>query len=211
MAEWRLGRGWSDAELEQRIAELRRRPRNFDPAEPKTLERGWRFHRSDTAVGRERAGPPEQGGAFERAVEAITQYEFSDPRIVVAHFDPADRLEERFMLLELKPLMLRFLTGVRVGAVRRQEDPSETIFGFRYDTLAGHVERGWEWFLLTKSHATGEIRFRIEADWMPGDFPNWWSRIGFGVVGVHYQRRWTRRSHVRLRRILAIHTQEGTS
>ena len=28
---------------------------------------------------------------------------------------------------------------------------------FRYDTLEGHIERGYEWFLLTKDHATGGI------------------------------------------------------
>ncbi len=106
------------------------------------------------------------------------------------------------MLLEMKALGFRFLAGVIVGAIRRESSPAETTFGFRYDTLDGHIEAGWEWFLLKKSHATGDIRFRIAADWQPGDFPNRWSRIGFGVLGPTYQRRWTRRAHARLRRLL---------
>ena len=205
MAEWRIGRGWGEGELETRLAALGVSDRNFDPDEPKTPERGWRSHWSETTVAREGAGPPEPGGRFERAREALTRYEFSDPRIVEAHFDPALPLLNRRMLLELKPLILRYLTGVIVGAVREERTETETVFGFRYDTLVGHVESGWEWFLLTKAHATGEIRFRIQADWRPGEFPNWWSRIGFGLVGVPYQRRWTRGCHARLRGILEQH------
>jgi uncharacterized protein (UPF0548 family) len=202
VAEWRVGRGWSEEELELRLAAIRGSGRNFDPAEPKTPDRGWSRHGSETVVAREPAGPPRPGGSFARGREAITRYEFSDPRIVEAHFDPAVPLEDRHMLLELKPLALRFLAGVKVGAVRDEQSDIETVFGFRYDTLAGHVESGWEWFILTKSHATGEVRFRIQADWKPGDFPNWWSRVGFAALGIHYQRRWTRRSHARLRHIL---------
>ena len=37
----------------------------------------------------------------------------------------------------------------------RESGPRRTgVFGFRYDTLEGHIERGVEWFLLTKT--TGE-------------------------------------------------------
>jgi uncharacterized protein (UPF0548 family) len=205
VAEWRVGRGWSEQELERRIAALRDVPRNFDPEEPKTPENGWSRHGSETVVAREPAGPPRPGGAFERGRVAVARYEFSDPRIVEAHFDPDVPLAERRMLLELKPLVLHFLAGAVIGQVRDRRTEAETVFGFRYDTLVGHVESGWEWFLLTKSHATGEIRFRIEADWRPGDFPNWWSRVGFAALGIHYQRRWTRRAHARLRSLLEEH------
>lgn len=202
MAEWRFGRGWSEAYLERKLAEARLLERNFDPAEPKSPATGWRRHDSETVVAREGAGPPEPDGAFVRAWEAVTRYEFSDPHIVRGHFDPGEPLEGRRMVLELRALGLHFLAAVMVGAVRRDTGPGETIHGFRYDTLRGHIERGWEWFLVTKSHATGEVRFRIAADWRPGEFPNAWSRIGFRVLGPHYQRRWSGRAHFRLRRII---------
>ena len=203
MAEWRFGRGWSEAALERKLADVRSLERNFDPSRPMTPERGWRRHGSETVVAREGAGPPEPGGAFRRGWEAVTRYEFSDPGIVRGHFDPGEPLERRRMLLEMKTLGFRFLAGVMVGAVRREQGEAETVHGFRYDTLHGHIESGWEWFLLTKSHATGEIRFRIAADWRPGEFPNAWSRLGFRFLGPHYQRRWSRRAHLRLRRIIA--------
>lgn len=203
MAEWRFGRGWTEEELAMRLAALAPLNRNFDPSERKTPETGWRRHSSETTVAREGGGMPEPAGPFQRAREAVSRYEFSDPGIVTAHFDPDESLEGRRMLLELKTLGLRFLAGTVVSEVRDESTDAETVFGFRYDTLAGHIESGWEWFLLTKAHATGDIRFRIAADWQPGDFPNRWSRVGFGLLGPYYQRRWTRRSHARLRHLLA--------
>lgn len=203
MADWRILRGWSEAELERGLERRRGLALNFDPAAEKTPEHGWRRHDTETTVAREGAGPPEPGGAFRRAWEAVMRYEFSDPRIVVGHFDPKEPLEGRTMLLELKAVGLRFLAAVRVGATRRDTRDHETIFGYRYDTLQGHIEAGCEWFLLTKSHATGEVRFRIVADWREGEFPNAWSRVGFRLLGPRYQRRWVRSAHRRLRRIVA--------
>ena len=202
MAEWRFLRRWSEGELERALEARRARPLNFDPDAPKRPADGWRRYAVETVVAREHPGPPAAGGAFQRAWEAVARYEFSDPRIVTGHFDPDEPLEGRTMLLELRALGFSFLAATRVGKTRHASTRHETVRGYRYDTLAGHIESGWEWFLLTKSHATGEVRFRIEAEWRPGDFPNAWSRVGFRLLGRRYQRRWARRAHTRLQRIL---------
>lgn len=202
MAEWRFGRGWDHEELAARLLALEGLERNFEPSEPRTPGRGWRSHASETTVARERPGPPEPSGPFDRARSAVAEYAFSDPAIVSACFDPTAALEGRRMLLELKALGLRFLAGTVVSAVRQEATSTETVFGYRYDTLEGHIERGWEWFVLSKLHATGEVRFRINAHWQPGEFPNQWSRIGFRLVGLRYQRRWVRQAHARLRIML---------
>lgn len=201
MADWRFLRGWTEQELERGIAIRRDLALNFDAAGPKPAAAGWRTSATESSIAHERPGAPEPGGPFETAWDAMVAYEFSDPRIVTGHFDPSEPLQGRTMLLELKALGFRFLAGTRVGAVRDETDDSETVRGYRYDTLRGHVEAGWEWFLLTKSHATGEVRFRIEAEWRAGDFPNAWSRLGFRVLARHYQRRWNRQAHRRLRLI----------
>ena len=202
MAEWRIGRGWSPAELERAAQEALGWDRNFDPDARMTPDEGWRHYTSETVIAREGPGPPAADGPYERAWSAIVRYEFSNPRIVRGHFDPAAPLGGRLMLLELQALRLHFLVPVRVGPVRDDQDELQTVRGYRYETLQGHIESGWEWFLLTKSHATGEIRFKIAAEWRPGDFPNWWTRLGFRVLGRHYQRKWSRGAHVRLRNML---------
>jgi len=197
--EWRVLRGWSDEELRDRLTKLASANRNF-PEHPDSLRADdvWRYYRSQAQVGIEPPGPPEQGGPFRRMVPAIAAYRFSDPDIVKGHFDPEAPLLGRRMLLELKPLFLRYLCGTIVGALREESDDAHTLWGYRYETLEGHVETGAEWFLLEKDHRTGVITFRIEAHWKPGQFPNWWSYVGFKVLAPRYQRRWHRAAQRRL-------------
>lgn len=200
MAEWRLFRGWSTPELRERLERLEDQPVNFRASQSDmTAADGWNRYYSEAVIGREPPGPPLAEGPFRRAEVAVASYQFSDPTIVVGHFDAEQRLLGRRMLLEMKAIrVLHYLAGVVIAAVRFEEQDGQYVFGFRYDTLEGHIERGSEWFLLTKDVTTGEIRFRIEASWLPGQFPNWWSRVGFKVLGPRYQRSWHHEAHRRL-------------
>jgi uncharacterized protein (UPF0548 family) len=203
MADWRFGRGWSEAEMRRYLARLRERTVNFDvPVEQMTAEHGWTVDGSHDLIGCEGPGPPVPDGVFERARKGILNYDFSDPRIVEGHFDPETELIGRDILLEIKVLGLRFLSGARVHSTREETREKETIFGFRYDTLEGHIERGYEWFMLSKDHQTGEVWFKIEAHWRLGDFPNWWSRLGFHLVGDPCRRKWRHRAPRRLQALI---------
>jgi uncharacterized protein (UPF0548 family) len=191
MAEWRLFTRWSGAALNARLEGLSDKCVNFDEMDEAEMtgERGWHHYHSEAVI----AHGADADGRFARAKTALATYQFSDPAIVVAHFDPAAPLLHRRLLLEIKIWGLRYLCPAYVSIVRDEAD----LFAFRYDTLDGHIERGVEWFILSKAES-GEIRFRIEARWRRGDFPNWWSRLGFIMVGGFYQRRWHRRAHQRL-------------
>lgn len=204
MAEWRFLRGWTDAELSARLVALRGNGRNFTESELEemTEDRGWRIWGSRAVVAGEPPGPPLTDGPFQRGCVALANYRFSDPSIVVSHFDRESRLHGRYMLLELRVLGLRYLCGVVVAGTRSEQEQDRTVFGFRYDTLRGHVEAGAETFLLVKDHATGEIRFHVDARWREGEFPNWWSRLGFKLVAGHYQRRWHVQAHRRLHALM---------
>jgi hypothetical protein len=163
---------------------------------------GWNRYHSEAIIAREKPGPPLSDGPFHRMEVAVANFQFSDPGIVVGHFDAHGRLLGRRMLLEMTAVrVLHYLAGVVVSDVRFEEQNGRHVFGYRYDTLEGHIERGSEWFLLTKNTETGEIEFRIEAAWLPGDFPNWWSRLGFKLLGPDYQKRWHHSAHQRLHRI----------
>jgi uncharacterized protein (UPF0548 family) len=199
VAEWRLLRGWSEAALLERLHVLAGASRNFaEPPGELARRHGWNQYRSEAVIAYEAPGAPVDDGYFERARVAIANYQFSDPAIVRAHFDPRGPLLERRMLLEISVLFLRYLCGVVIGAVEEAQEEERTRFAFRYDTLDGHIERGAEWFILTKDHGTGRITFRIGAAWQPGDVPNWWSRLGFRLLARRYQLRWHRRAHRRL-------------
>lgn len=202
MALWRFGRGWPEPILKSYLKSYAKRRVNFNtPIAEMTAENGWHIDGSEARIGKEPPGPPVPAGFFERARQALINYDFSDPSIVVGHFDAASEFIGRNMLLEIKVFGLHFLSGVRVHSVREETAGNKTIFGFRYDTLDGHIERGMEWFLLTKDHDTGVIWFQIEAHWRLGQFPNWWSRLGFRLVGHYFRALWRHRAPKRLRRL----------
>lgn len=198
MAEWRLLKTWTREELARRIAAASSLRPNV-PDGPLTRDKGWNHVLSRAVIGIEGKGPPEPQGTFERARLLVSRMGFSDQRIVVGHWRDNAHLRDRAVLLELKALGLRFLCPVRIGAVREEQSEERTVFGFRFDTLQGHLEAGREWFLLEKDHASGEISFHIEADWRGGEFPNWWSAAGFHLLGRRYQRAWHRLAHQHLR------------
>lgn len=203
MAEYRIGHGWTDAELLDRLRALEGLGRNFvEDDDMMTGERGWNRYRSDALLTTERPGLPVNDGPFERGWLAMRSFQFSDPSIVTAHFDPEAPLLGRRMLLEVKVLGLHYLNGTVVTDVKTESTGGVTEYGFRYDTLDGHIERGAEWFILSKEHESGEIRFSIRARWRAGDLPNWWSRAGFIFLAPRYQRRWHMRAHARLQAIM---------
>lgn len=205
MAEQRFFQGWSQEELASRLAALEALAPSVDDEARREMEAGkgrWHPERSEAVIAREPPGAPIPGGPFERARELIAQYRFSDPSIVRGHFDPAAPLLGRRMLLEIQALGLHHLCGVVVGKVRDEQTDAESTFGFRYDTLEGHIERGEEWFLLRKDHASGLVRFTIRSRWRHGEFPNAWSRIGFTVLAGRYRALWLRRAHARMRAML---------
>jgi uncharacterized protein (UPF0548 family) len=203
MAEWRFGYGWNTKELEERLERAKGLSYNFPLVGPESQEgSNWERYYSESVIGHEDPGPPREGGAFFVAWKAITEYQFSDPGIVTGHMNPKDPVKGRSMLLEIKVLGLRYLCGVRISDVRQEEGEKQTRYGYRYDTLDGHIEVGSEWFFLTKNHETGEVSFRISASWRKGQFPNWWSRVGFNLLGHRYQLAWHRLAYLRLRKIV---------
>lgn len=200
---WRFGREFAANELREELFALDERECNVPARLQPGASTGFETHCSEAIIAQEPPGVPCEGGPFERACKLTACFEFSDPRIVVGHFDRRRPLLGRPMLLELKALGFRFLAGVRITALRQEVNAHGTVFGYRYDTLAGHPETGAEWFLLCKQHDRGDVSFRIQASWRPGDFPNWWSRAGFELLGRRYQRAWHRLAHLRMRRLLA--------
>src|SRR3954447_6254214 len=123
MALWRFGGGWSEKTMRRYLAALAERPVNFDtPPEQMIPANGWTIDGSEDEIGTEPEGPPLTDGVFARARQAIINYDFSDPSIVVGHFDPTTPPVGRDMLLELRVLGFRFLCGVRVHSVREEYD-----------------------------------------------------------------------------------------
>src|SRR5829696_7834760 len=106
MAEWRLFSGWGSYELRVRMERLTGAQLNFDGIEEEmTGDRGWHHYHSEAVIAHE----PDGRTRFDRARVALANYQFSEPRIVIAHFDPKQPLLGRRVLLEIKVLGLRYL------------------------------------------------------------------------------------------------------
>jgi hypothetical protein len=133
----------------------------------------------------------------------VRGYRFADPRITHGYFDPETPLLGRTILVDVQALLLRFLAGLRVGAILDRVDgppgAEQTRFGIRLDTLAGHLLHGSEWVEVRKEHQRGTVWLRIEARWRPAPLPAWWMGLGFRLFGRQLQARWRRQVTRRLR------------
>ena len=182
----------SDAGIRRRLGELAGKPVNYDP-DALDLEHppaGWHVDHRCQPLPSEPPGEPVPGGSWEIAQRLIRGYEFADPSLVHAHYDPGRPLDGRDMLLELRALNLVSVhVGVRVvrvyDEVRQVGARSARVFGWAYRTLEGHVERGQMDWQVWKWSDTGEVQFRVDAVSRPASIANPVIRIGFWVLRGH--------------------------
>ena len=177
------------AMIQRRLAELTRKPLNFDLAElanasPRT---GWTTTDLCQALPGEPPGMPLAMGSWQIARSLMSGYEFADPSIVRAYYDANIPLERRNMLLRLQALGVAHLfVGVRVGEVyertRELSGKHARVWGWNYRTLEGHVEIGqmdwevWKWL------DDGQVEFRVHAVSRPARIPNPIVRLGFHLL-----------------------------
>jgi uncharacterized protein (UPF0548 family) len=193
---------------ERMLASLGDRPVNF---EEQSLEHvspgdGWVADDHCTPLGREAPGDAAADGPFAVARELVRGYEFADPSLIRAIYDPDVPLERRDMLLEGRFLGLRFLLGVRVVGVvdeagERDGRPARR-WGWSYRTLQGHLETGQMDFEVVKWRDTGEVEFRIHAVSRPAAIPNPVVRYGFRIFGRGLQLRFARTAGERMRHLV---------
>ena len=178
--------------IQRRLAALPDKPLNFDPAalEHASSGTGWTITDLCQALPSEPPGAPIEDGSWQIARRLMGGYEFADPSIVRAYYDPGGPLDGRNMLLKLKALGIAHLyVGVRVGdvyeAVRELERDRVCVWGWNYRTLEGHVEMGqmdwevWKWL------DDGRVEFRVHAVARVAPIRNPIVRLGFYLLREH--------------------------
>lgn len=168
---------------------------------------GWNIDDYCQPLPSEKPGCPTPGGSFEAAVEFATNYEFADPRIVRAIYDPDAPLENRDMLLEARFYGLRFLFGCRVGGlvdtIRAMEGRRVRVWGWSYRTLQGHLEMGQMDYEVWKWLDSGDVEFRIHVVSRAARIPNPVIRLGFRLFGRRAQTKFARRACQRMAKLTA--------
>ncbi|WP_367129023.1 DUF1990 family protein [Saccharothrix sp. HUAS TT1] len=185
------------AEIGPLLRELRGRGLNYDPAEVR--EPWWTFDVHRHELGREAPGPPEPDGLWQRARRLVADYEFTPPEIIRAYYEAGSDLLGRDMVLQARLPGLRFLMGVRVTDVRDEASAERTLWGWSYETLEGHLERGRVDYELVKDHLTGEVEFSARSHSQLHPRAPWWMRWGWRAFGRRVQLRFYRRAGQRLR------------
>ena len=205
------------ADIHRRLAELADKPVNYDP---ETLDlqhppAGWHVDHRCQPLPSEPPGKPVPGGSWEIAQRLIRGYEFADPSLVRAHYDPDRPLQGREMLLELRALNLVSVhVGVRVvrvyDEVRDVDGRSARVFGWAYRTLEGHVERGQMDWQVWKWSDTGEVQFRVHAVSRPASVANPVIRIGFWLLRGHERAVFLNSTDTRMRSLTELALQRAT-
>jgi uncharacterized protein (UPF0548 family) len=178
-------------------------------------EAGWNVDAREIPLPDEEPGPPIAHGSFVAAKEILTAYSFPPPRLIRGRFDPGAPLDGRAMLLSAQFLWLRFELPVRVSRVideqRAAPDGTAQVWGYSYQTLAGHLERGEITFEIIKTLANGAVRFRIHSFSQTGQIPNLLYRIGFRFVGRRLQARFARESLLNMRTLVSARLHAAQS
>jgi uncharacterized protein (UPF0548 family) len=203
-----------DSALRARLEEISQLDATIDLTrrEQYLTETGWNIDAREIALLPEHAGPPEDNGSFTTAVSILRDYRFTPQRLISGHFDPDAPLEARPMLLSARFLWMRFELGVRVHRVideiRSGAFGEETVWGYSYHTLAGHLERGEITFEVAKHMRTGKVDFRIHSLSQTGHIANWFYRIGFRMVGRRLQRRFAVESLQNMQQMVHDHLSQ---
>jgi uncharacterized protein (UPF0548 family) len=207
-----------DPEVARALADLAGRPVNFDVEDLKRADpaEGWRGTDVCQALAPEPPGPPRPDGSWEIARRLMRGYEFADPSIVRAYYDPDAPLEGRTMLLKLQAFGLAHLfVGVRVCAVyeeRRRIDGRDVyVWGWAYRTLEGHVEMGQMDWEVWKWADSGEVEFHVHSVSRTAPIVNPVVRIGFALVKGRERRAFLNSTRERMRTFveLALEREEA--
>ncbi len=169
-------------------------------------KKDWFIDHYEALLAVEPKGAPVTKGAFKKAQESLSNYQFPDPRLIQAVYDPAQPLIGRNMLLFAHFATFTFTFGVRVTAVVDEERTNslgelENIWGYSYRTLAGHFEIGEIHFQICKNQSSGEVRFSIDAHSKPDRIPNFFFRTGFKIFGRGLQKYFAHSSIRRLQNL----------
>jgi uncharacterized protein (UPF0548 family) len=193
--EWPAERLTTSARKRQALVALAHASLNFDRSlrHELTPANGWRVDDRRQPLPHEPPGPPIPDGSWEIARRLMRGYEFADPSIVRAFYDPDGPLEGRDMLLELHFWGLRFLVGVRIvemhEEVRAIDGREAHVWGWSYATLTGHLELGEMSWEVRKWADTGDVEFTIHAYSRPAEIGNPVVRLGFRLFGRREQLR----------------------
>ncbi|RRO19332.1 DUF1990 family protein [Saccharopolyspora rhizosphaerae] len=175
--------------------------RKVNYAAEEVREPHWNFDTHRRFLGVERPGPPEPGRIWETACRLVRDYEFAVPSRIRAIYRCGSPLLGRDLLLEGRFSGMRFHMGVRITEVVDESSP-QRVWGWAYETLEGHLERGKMSYLVVKHPGSGRVEFVVSgcSQRSPGLGPV--VELGWALFGRPTQLRFYGHCGVRLERLV---------
>jgi hypothetical protein len=186
--------------LADALASLRSRRVNYDHTEVRRPQ--WRFDDHCHVIGWEPPGPPVPGGAWATACDLVRDYDFTPPEVVRAVYDRHSPLLGRDMLLDGGFAVLRVHMGVRITSLVDETDDERCAWGWGYETLEGHLQRGQVTYRVTKQLRSGQVELQASVRWQPEPLLGPLLRLGWALAGRRNQRRFYPRLGPRLRALV---------
>lgn len=192
--------------VRRRLAELAEKNLNFDldTLADATPDGGWEITDLCQPLPSEPPGMPLEDGSWALARRLMGDYEFADPSIVRAYYDPSAPMEGRDMLLKLQALhLVHIFVGVRVGEVYEQtrvfDGREAQVWGWNYHTLEGHFEIGQMDWQVWKWIDSGEVEFRVHAVSRNARVSNPIERLGLRLLRGYEREAFLRSTQRRMR------------
>lgn len=163
----------------------------------------WNFDQHRFYLHRETPGEPEPDGSWQLACRLVADYEFSPPHLIRAVYHRNDPLLGRDMLLEGRFYGLRLYMGVRVTSVIDETRAGKRVWGWAYETLEGHLERGKVTYEVVKDQHTGEVEFDMHGYSQASHTLTPLLRLGWRLFGRRTQLRFYRESGRRMQSLVS--------
>lgn len=184
------------------LDDLRRRDVNYCPDEVDEVR--WHHDRHATRLPDEPPGDPQPAGSWELARQMIEMYEPPVPSIIRGLYHADDPLLDRDILLEARFYGLHFSMGVRVTEVVDEvREDGTRVWGWSYQTLEGHLERGCMAYEVVKHLGTGRVEFVTRGVSQRAPTMGPVMTLGWRLFGRRMQLRFYRGCGDRVQRVVA--------
>ncbi|HUQ57007.1 DUF1990 family protein [Lentzea sp.] len=191
------------------VTQLRDRAVNYDEDEIRAST--WHFDHHRFVLGTDRPGRPEEDSVWWHAYKEVAAYAFTPGSLLRAHYLREDPLVGRNLLLVGRFALVRFAMGVRITEAGFDEDGVRYSWGWSYETLQGHLERGRVGYRVVKHLETGLVTLEVDSYNQVNPRAHAVIRLGWSVFGRRAQRRFYTAVGENLRRLAQRPLVTGTS
>jgi uncharacterized protein (UPF0548 family) len=188
------------------VSRLRDRVVNYDVDEIRAST--WHFDHHRFFLGTDPPGRPEKNSVWWRAHREVAAYSFTPGRLLRAHYAREDDLVGRDLLLVGRFAFARFVMGVRITEAGFDEDGVRYSWGWSYETLQGHLERGRVDYRVVKDLRSGAVTLEVNSYNQINPRTHPLIRMGWFFFGRRAQHRFYSAVGANLRR-LAQRPSEG--